>query len=152
MPGARDPSPRAMPQQPLNECLLPHSSKFNTLGLTTNPYAARLADNVEILGHSGQPVDDLLLQMNFANSAENNDQESSRAMEVVQDGPSHSLDALQMTLQWGHICPTAPDSLASYPFTDEDPFIIMKAPSIYFSGNQVPDLMYTFVYFVVPLI
>ncbi|CAM9388468.1 unnamed protein product [Ectocarpus fasciculatus] len=118
MPGARDPSPRAMPQQPLNECLLPHSSKFNTLGLTTNPYAARLADNVEILGHSGQPVDDLL------------------AMEVVQDGPSHSLDALQMTLQWGHICPTAPDSLASYPFTDEDPFIITKAPSIYFAGNQ----------------
>lgn len=131
IPGFRDPSPRAMPQQPLNECLLPNASKFNTLVLATNPYAASV-DGVEILGHSGQPVDDLLLQMSYPS---NKVSSSEHDMEVI--SPSHALDALQKTLQWGHLCPTAPDSLASYPFKDQDPFIIPKAPSIYFAGNQV---------------
>ena len=134
LPGHRDPSPRAMPQQPLNECLLPNASKFNTLVLATNPYAASYNGSVDILGHSGQPVDDLLLQMRFDAAASSSD----GSMEVASDATSkNAMTALLNTLQWGHICPTAPDSLASYPYKDGDPFIITHAPSIYFSGNQV---------------
>lgn len=35
-----------------------------------------------------------------------------------------------------HICPTAPDTLRSFPFVESDPFIIEKAPHVYFAGNQ----------------
>ncbi len=73
----------------------------------------------------------------------------------ISDNQSPALKALVRTLHWGHLCPSAPgilcsmkmknifdetiiiDSLASYPFKDDDPFIIPLAPSIYFAGNQV---------------
>lgn len=138
MPGALDPSPRAMPQQPLNECLLPNASKMSTLVLATNPYVATFNGSVDFLGHSGQPVDDLLLQMKFPDEIRANDVIDNGGMDLVKENEmSDGLSALLSTLQWGHLCPTAPDSLASYPFKDEDPFIIMKAPSVYFAGNQV---------------
>lgn len=51
----------------------------------------------------------------------------------------NALDALRKTLIWGHLCPTAPDTLSCHPFTDEDPFIIDKdhLPKIMFTGGQV---------------
>ena len=35
-----------------------------------------------------------------------------------------------------HMCPTAPDTIRAYPFSDCDPFIIHECPHVYFSGNQ----------------
>jgi len=32
--------------------------------------------------------------------------------------------------------PTSPDTLRAFPFIDEDPFVIMDAPHVYFAGNQ----------------
>lgn len=70
------------------------------------------------------------------------------------DGQSR-LDAACRTLDWGHIAPTAPDTLcessfaltagiaitetfapACYPLSDRDPFLIEEAPDVYFIGNQ----------------
>jgi DNA polymerase delta subunit 2 len=47
-----------------------------------------------------------------------------------------ALDAMQMTLELRHICPTSPDTLRSYPRLEADPFVIDECPHIYFSGNQ----------------
>lgn len=39
-------------------------------------------------------------------------------------------------LEWRHLVPTAPDTLIAVPQTDDDPFIIEKAPDVLFAGNQ----------------
>ena len=40
------------------------------------------------------------------------------------------------TLKWHHLAPTAPDTLNCYPHFEQDPFIMEKAPNLYFSGNM----------------
>ena len=45
------------------------------------------------------------------------------------------LDLLESSLRWGHLAPTAPDTLGCYPFYDRDPFAVTALPHIYFSGN-----------------
>lgn len=35
-----------------------------------------------------------------------------------------------------HLCPTCPDTLRSYPFVEEDPFIVKDSPHVYFAGCQ----------------
>mgnify|MGYP002214565580 CR=1 FL=1 len=55
MPGAEDPTTETLPQQVMHPCLFPHSSRFDSLHLVTNPYACKV-DNCNIVGHSGQPL------------------------------------------------------------------------------------------------
>ena len=38
-------------------------------------------------------------------------------------------------LRWRHIAPTAPDTLATYPHFEQDPFVLAEAPHVYFAGN-----------------
>ena len=47
-----------------------------------------------------------------------------------------ACDALARILEWGHLVPTAPDTLAAYPFADDDPFVLRAAPHVFFAGNQ----------------
>ena len=35
-----------------------------------------------------------------------------------------------------HICPTAPDTLRCFPFRESDPFVLEKAPDVFFAGCQ----------------
>ncbi|XP_035227660.1 DNA polymerase delta subunit 2-like [Stegodyphus dumicola] len=49
---------------------------------------------------------------------------------------SDALDIMEKTLDWGHLCPTAPDTLNCYPYLDEDPFVLNEYPHIYFAGNM----------------
>lgn len=46
------------------------------------------------------------------------------------------VDILEHSLMIRHSCPTSPDTLRSYSFTESDPFIISDAPHVYFAGNQ----------------
>mmetsp|Transcript_37690 Transcript_37690/g.150306 ORF Transcript_37690/g.150306 Transcript_37690/m.150306 type:complete len:136 (+) Transcript_37690:1672-2079(+) len=46
------------------------------------------------------------------------------------------LDVLESMLRFGHIAPTAPDTLASYPFSMTDPFVMKEWPNLFFAGNQ----------------
>jgi len=114
MPGRNDPSNAALPQQPLHGCLLPEASRFEaTLGRVTNPHEC-LVGGVRVLGTSGQNVDDLYRCT----------------------GCESRLAAACATLEWGHMAPSAPDTLSCHPFHDRDPFLICDTPHIYFAGNQ----------------
>lgn len=87
-----------------------------------------------VLGHAGQPLHDLQRHMAVTNS---HDEVEGKAA----SGASGRLQGLEHTLQWGHLCPTSPDTLPCYPYVDHDPFFISTThndrPHIYFAGNQV---------------
>ena len=114
MPGKADPSNLALPQQPLHACLFPEACRYEgTLHRVTNPHECSV-DGVAVLGTSGQNVDDLWRCT----------------------GCEERLDILASTLTWGHLAPSAPDTLSCYPFNDRDPFLVPTQPHLYFAGNQ----------------
>jgi DNA polymerase delta subunit 2 len=43
---------------------------------------------------------------------------------------------MEATLRWRHLAPTAPDTLACYPFADADPFVLQECPHVYAAGGQ----------------
>ncbi len=113
MPGGHDPANYILPQQPLHHCMFPQSSQLSTFSTVSNPYNCRIGGRL-IVGSSGQPIKDILVNSSLENS----------------------LAAMEKTLEWSHMCPTAPDTLGCYPYSDEDPFIMDTLPDIYFAGNQ----------------
>ncbi|XP_010672651.2 DNA polymerase delta small subunit isoform X1 [Beta vulgaris subsp. vulgaris] len=113
MPGPNDPANFSLPQQPLNRCLFPGSSVYNTFRSCTNPHSFEL-DGIRFLGTSGQNIDDL--------------EKYSEAKD--------KLEFVERTLRWRHLAPTAPNTLGCYPFTDRDPFVLESCPHVYFVGNQ----------------
>ena len=64
------------------------ASAYENLRRVPNPYCCEI-EGCRVLGTSGQPVDDII---RFS----------------TQTNP---LTVLQQTLEWGHIAPTAPDTL-----------------------------------------
>ena len=105
------------------------------------------------MGHSGQPVQDILRQTDFSDLIEDDAMDTTADSEIKQQkNPMLCLQALKKTFEWGHIAPTAPDTLPCYPLTDSDPFIMPSinsrennsnnqeddnnAPHILFAGNQ----------------
>ncbi|CAL9069692.1 DNA polymerase delta small subunit isoform X2 [Musa acuminata AAA Group] len=113
MPGPSDPANFSLPQQPLNRCLFPGASAYNTFISCTNPHQFEL-DDIQFLGTSGQNIDDLFKYSEAKNK----------------------LEFMERTLRWRHLVPTAPNTLGCYPFTDKDPFLIESCPHVYFVGNQ----------------
>ncbi len=57
-------------------------------------------------------------------------------MKMVMKENVPTMDIMKKTLAWRHIAPTAPDTLACFPFAAEDPFILESSPHVYFCGNQ----------------
>jgi len=43
---------------------------------------------------------------------------------------------MKQLMQMQHLCPTAPDTLRSFPFREDDPFIVKTAPNVFFAGCQ----------------
>jgi DNA polymerase delta subunit 2 len=116
MPGNTDPSNVAMPQQPLHNCLFPKSSGYKkSFNAVTNPYRFQ-THKINFIGHSGQPVSNIKKFSKYTSD----------------------LDILQRTLEWQHLAPTAPDTLACYPFYKRDPFVLddKLCPHVLFSGNM----------------
>eukprot|EP00347_Sterkiella_histriomuscorum_P004668 403359564 len=123
MPGQDDFSSSFLPQQPLNSCLFPQLQDKQSINLVTNPHKFEM-NGLQFLGCSGQNLNDIYSYTKgnlLANSTEQN---------------YDALSGLQLTLEMRHVCPTAPDTLRAYPQLEEDPFIIDKAPHVYFAGNQ----------------
>jgi DNA polymerase delta subunit 2 len=114
MPGENDNSCSFFPQTAINSIMFPNSSIYDSFDLVINPYKFKL-DELTCLGTSGQNIDNIKKYSNISNS---------------------SLGVLEKTLEWGHISPTAPDTLRTFPFSQEDPLIIKELPDVYFAGNQ----------------
>ena len=125
MPGPGDPTTSALPQQPFHPCLLPGASGHESTRSggeagapsrfvrATNPHEAKV-HGVHLLGTSGQNVRDLW-----------------RCTEV--DDP---LALACATLAFGHVAPTAPDTLPCYPYKSADPFVLDACPHVLFVGGQ----------------
>ena len=79
----------------------------------TNPHSFEV-DGVHVLGTSGQNVDDVY------------------KYSTLED----RLPILECILDWGHLIPTAPDTLSAYPFPSTDPFVLESAPHVLFAGCQ----------------
>jgi len=113
IPGEFDPTNHLLPQRPLHRCQLPKAGAYRTFRSTTNPYQAVVGGR-RLLGTAGQNVHDLYRYS-------------------VGEDPLVNLERL---LTWGHLCPTAPDTLTCYPYYDRDPFIMDECPDLLFAGNQ----------------
>jgi DNA polymerase delta subunit 2 len=50
------------------------------------------------------------------------------------------IERMRLTLQWGHIAPSCPDTLPCFPYSSEEPFLLNEinggCPHVYFCGNQ----------------
>ena len=47
------------------------------------------------------------------------------------------ITEMEQYLRWGHIAPTAPDTLGCYPYTETDPHILTALPDIFFASKKV---------------
>lgn len=116
LPGERDPASIAIPQQPIHFALLPRAGRFDSLHRHTNPSWLDLGGR-KVLATAGQNVDDIY--------------------KYVDEGDEGRLEMAMRTLEWGHLAPTAPDTLWCYPFKSSDPFVIKEeAPDVLVVGNQ----------------
>ncbi|XP_022921091.2 uncharacterized protein [Onthophagus taurus] len=113
MPGQNDPSNFVLPQKPLHHCLFPQTIQYKSFNRVSNPYEFEIAE-MRILGTSGEPINNVL---NYTDIEE-------------------PIEALESCLKWGHLAPSAPDTLACFPYYDQDPFIIQNFPHVVFAGNQ----------------
>ena len=79
-------------------------------------------NNLNFLGTSGQNIKDILLN-------------SERDIDNSDEGQI-CLDKIKNTLEYRHICPTAPDTLRIFPFKDSDPFIISQNDELDLSDTK----------------
>jgi DNA polymerase delta subunit 2 len=113
MPGLEDVGSALLPQKPLNSCLFGGMAFATMLELASNPCFLTI-EGKQFLGTSGENVKDALLYSKLGDP----------------------IKIMKKQMRWRHICPTAPDTLRSYPFESEDPFILKNTPNVYFIGNQ----------------
>eukprot|EP00092_Neocalanus_flemingeri_P012719 GFUD01013706.1.p1 GENE.GFUD01013706.1~~GFUD01013706.1.p1 ORF type:complete len:230 (+),score=87.15 GFUD01013706.1:51-692(+) len=113
MPGPNDPATLVLPQQPLHRVMFPQAGLFPTLQTVTNPYSMQVAGR-HFMVVSGQTISDILRNSTLS-------------------GP---LEAMTKCMEWGHMAPTAPDTLGCYPYTEEDPHVLSRLPDVFIAGNQ----------------
>jgi DNA polymerase delta subunit 2 len=136
LPGARDPTSFALPQQPLHPLLLPEANRYSTFTSLTNPAEAAVGGR-SLLAHAGQPVTDFLRSASYEQGgAERVMGDGAKCTQRHVDGDADDafLACLEDTLWWRHAAPTAPDTLPSYPFKDGDPFVLEDPPDVLVSG------------------
>jgi len=120
--GKEDPVEAMYPQPPMHKCLFPKSTQFASFHLLSNPSRIRIPlsekDNLpvlDIIATDGEPIQDALKFSDVASG----------------------LEMGTRFLEWGHLCPTAPDTLPLHPGVEDDVFIIKdKLPNFFLIGNQ----------------
>ncbi|KAI3396458.1 hypothetical protein diail_12178 [Diaporthe ilicicola] len=122
LPGEHDPANASFPQQPIHTAMFPRSRAFAAapnskergwLDPVTNPWEGEL-DGWRLLGTGGQNLDDLFKYIDS----------------------DDRIGMMEVMCRWRCSAPTAPDTLWSYPFQDDDPFVMKDCPHVYFVGCQ----------------
>jgi len=113
IPGSSDPTNLNLPQAPLHPYLFRSVRSCRDFRSVSNPHECSI-DGLRLLGHAGQPVEDLLRCTSIRTP----------------------LEALTTTLEALHLAPTAPDTLSTQPFKGVDPFVINTTPNVIFSGGH----------------
>ncbi|PHH89260.1 hypothetical protein CDD83_6395 [Cordyceps sp. RAO-2017] len=129
MPGAQDPANASYPQQPIHMAMFPRARAYGRdpskpsasqqpgwFDAVTNPFEAEI-DGWRVLGTAGQNLDDVFKY------TESDDR----------------LGMMEAMCRWRCCAPTAPDTLWSYPFQEDEPFVLKACPHVYFVGCQ-PEL------------
>ena len=137
MPGEGDPTNQALPQQPLHPCLFPEAARFApaTFAAATNPHDFSVG-SCDFLGTSGQNVDNMRAYMDVASNMDTDMDTDTEVKTNLGARGAESLDLMASSLRWQHVAPSAPDTLACYPYKDRDPFYVSSSPHVYFAGNQ----------------
>eukprot|EP00760_Papus_ankaliazontas_P034652 PhM_4_TR7341/c0_g1_i1/m.18499/K02328/POLD2; DNA polymerase delta subunit 2 len=125
MPGECDPTNVFLPQQPVHPVVLRKSATSPVLRLATNPHSFEIHEDgnnsfISVFGTSGQNLDDIQHQCSGIDD----------------------VTVLENLLRGMHACPTAPDTLSSFPFTTMDPYLLAHdrttktLPHLFFSGTR----------------
>jgi len=90
---------------------------------------------VKVLGSDGLNIADLrrFLTTSTSETGMKDGEEGEATSDIV--SASSCIDALNQTLNYGHIAPTGPDSLPTFPSSESDPFVLNTRPTVYFVGN-----------------
>ncbi|KAF4978123.1 hypothetical protein FZEAL_5455 [Fusarium zealandicum] len=124
LPGDQDPANASYPQQPVHAAMFPASRAYTAdpsapatkpgwFDTVTNPWEAEI-EGWRVLGTGGQNVDDVFKYV----------------------GSNDRIGMMEAMCRWRCCAPTAPDTLWSYPFQDDDPFVMKTCPHLYFAGCQ----------------
>lgn len=132
IPGASDPANVSLPQQPIHSAMFPRARAYGQPPLpvgeeenyeaprepgwfdtVTNPWEGEV-EGWRVVAAGGQNVDDVLKY-------------------VDSDSRTEMMEKL---CRWRCVAPTAPDTLWSYPFQDDDPFVMNECPHLFIVGNQ----------------
>ncbi|KXG53769.1 DNA polymerase alpha/epsilon, subunit B [Penicillium griseofulvum] len=139
MPGEKDPANFSLPQQGIHRTMFPQSRAYSAPPIrgddkpeagwfdsVTNPWDGDV-EGWRLWGCSGQNVDDVLRYITIEGG------DSTPDKETDSDARIRIMEAM---LRWRCGVPTAPDTIWSYPFQSDDPYIIESCPHIFFAGNQ----------------
>lgn len=136
MPGMKDPTDKSLPQQPLHKALFRASLKplfeevnKQLFNVVTNPYSFTF-EGLKLLAIAGQNINDICKYIIPYQKEEMFD--DSQPADTVE----HRLDLMECTMKWQNLAPTAPDTLWTYPYKNDDPFLLTEWPHIYAVGNQ----------------
>lgn len=147
MPGDNDMSDAFQPQQPLHPVLLPNAARYSTLRLVSNPFEFTTLVNEGSDTNKNEEEEDEEERKDSKRHS-NARQETPRGVNFfVTSGQNVNdvaretrfdthLDAMGMILASGCACPTAPNTLSSYPFRDEDPFLFHRTPHCFVACDQ----------------
>lgn len=140
LPGPQDPANASYPQQAIHTAMFPLSRRYaftatskeaGWFDTVTNPWEGEL-DGWRVLGTGGQNVDDVFKYVDS----------------------DDRIGMMEAMCRWRCCAPTAPDTLCmpyprprcdiyadrealgSYPFQEEDPFVMKNCPHVYFVGCQ----------------
>ncbi|GJN85982.1 hypothetical protein PLIIFM63780_009558 [Purpureocillium lilacinum] len=124
LPGLHDPANASYPQQPIHMAMFSSAKEYSRdpskpgaepgwFDSVTNPFEAEI-DGWRVLGTGGQNVDDVFKYIDSEDR----------------------LGMMEAMCRWRCCAPTAPDTLWSYPFQEDDPFVMKTCPHVYFVGCQ----------------
>ncbi|KAL2025063.1 hypothetical protein VTK56DRAFT_65 [Thermocarpiscus australiensis] len=146
LPGAHDPANASYPQQPIHAAMFPKARAYTAvppgtkttgtaaaagdeagspsseggggpepgwLDAVTNPWEGEV-EGWRVLGTGGQNLDDMCKYVDS----------------------DDRLGMMEAMCRWRCSAPTAPDTLWTYPFQEDEPFVMKECPHLYFVGCQ----------------